>query len=111
MHQRLDGKSKGVLAGIARELIDKYKLPPMDRLERRTAEGMITWYAKHVTRDPGAWADMVAWILKEGGSTEALDDLLRDGPIGLGVFAPQRAPASGENEDPATSDLFGLGFP
>jgi hypothetical protein len=112
MRRRLHGKSKGALTEIAKELIDKYGLPAMDRLERRTLDGVITWYAKNVTRVAGAWGDMVAWIIKDGGGQEDLEsDLLSDGPIALGIFAPDCGPALGTNENTEAIDILGLHFP
>jgi hypothetical protein len=111
MRQRLDGKSKGDLAHTAGELITKHDLPIMDRLERRTFDGMITWYAKNVLSHAAAWADMVAWLLKDGSREGLGADLLNDGPIGLGAFAPQGDPGPGLNEDPHSPDVFGIAIP
>jgi hypothetical protein len=111
MRQRLDGKSKGELLHAAMELITKHNLPLMDRLERRTLDGMITWYAKNVPSHAAAWADMVAWILKDGAKEGLDEDLLSDGPIGLGVFAPPCEQTPGPSQDPDEAELFGIVIP
>jgi hypothetical protein len=46
VRDRLSGKSKGELMALAEVLAMRYQLPEMDRIERRTIDGIIVWFAR-----------------------------------------------------------------
>jgi hypothetical protein len=47
VRERLLGKSKYHLNTFAADFVAKYHVTPMDRLERRTFDGIVTWFCKH----------------------------------------------------------------
>jgi hypothetical protein len=47
VRQRLLGKSKCHLSACAADFAAKYHVAAMDRLERRTFDGIVTWFCKH----------------------------------------------------------------
>jgi hypothetical protein len=44
---RLQGRLKRDLMELAVQFIEKYELQEMDRLERRTFDGMVTWFCRN----------------------------------------------------------------
>lgn len=47
VRKQLEGKTKRTLSNAAAGFIEKYEIPAMDRLEKRTFDGMVTWYCRY----------------------------------------------------------------
>jgi hypothetical protein len=47
VRRRLQGKLKRDLSDAAAVFIKKYRLPSMERVERRTLEGVVSWFCKY----------------------------------------------------------------
>jgi hypothetical protein len=44
---RLQGNIKRDIKGLAARFIEKYHISPMDRLEKRTFDGLVTWFCRY----------------------------------------------------------------
>jgi hypothetical protein len=88
VRQRLQGKLKRDLSDAAAGFIEKYGLPPMDRLERRTLEGILSWFCKY----------------------NVLSLLDKDDERKLGIIPPESEDPLGKNgvlAEEGSDDLFG----
>jgi hypothetical protein len=80
VRQRLQGQIKATLRDLAAHFIEKYEFPPMDRLQRRTFDGMVTWFCNHNVLDLLDGEDQVKLA---AGKSESKDESKPKGGVSV----------------------------
>jgi hypothetical protein len=107
---QLQGKDKNAIKALASHLIEKYHLDLMDRLERRTFDGMVTWFCRCHVFAILDYEDQRKLSLPRADSKD-----LPERPFGrmvepmFDLFAEEGDDDSGM--DSTRSDINGIGFP
>jgi hypothetical protein len=107
---QLQGKAKNDIKALASYFIEKYDLELMDRLERRTFDGMVTWFCRSRVLAILDYEDQRKLSLPSTGPTDRPERAFAQTvEPKFDLFADEGGGESGM--DSTHSDISGIGFP